>query len=388
MIGAAHLMMRQGVSQPVGLFTWGRNNSGALAQGNTTNRSSPIQVGALLTWTALSGGSSTYDGEWALFLKNDGTAWACGADTCGQLGLGITGVSYSSLVQIGAATDWDQLSTGYSSGSGVIPPNSYGGMSAGIRAGKLYTWGRNRVGEMGVGDVIKRSSPVQVGAATDWSVVVAGATMLALKTGGTLWAWGLNTYGELGLGDVAHRSSPVQVGAATDWAYIATNPYSSFAIKSTGTLWAWGNNVYGELGLGDVTSRSSPVQVGSDTDWAKVCCGRKGHTLAVKTDGALWAWGYNNAGELGLGDRTDRSSPVQVGSDTNWSAVFAGLQISLALKTNGTLWSWGSGADGALGQGNNTYYSSPAQVGSGTNWTTILYSGGMNNWNFFGAIRS
>ena len=90
------------------------------------------------------------------------------------------------------------------------------------------------------------------------------------------------------------------------------------------TLWTWGWNSYGQLGQGDKVDRSSPVQVGSDTTWAYVTGGSHGTTqvaMGVKTDGTLWAWGYNTYGQLGQNSRTpsgDRSSPVQVGSDTTW----------------------------------------------------------------------
>lgn len=85
----------------------------------------------------------------------------------------------------------------------------------------------------------------------------------------------------------------------------------------------------------------------------------------------LFTWGYNSSGELGLGDTSDRSSPCQIGSDTNWSTAAAGDYFSLAIRTTGTLWSWGGSTGGVLGQGNLTYYSSPLQVGSGTNWSKV-----------------
>ena len=96
----------------------------------------------------------------------------------------------------------------------------------------------------------------------------------------------------------------------------------TIAIKTDGTLWVWGNNVSGRLGLGDITNRSSPVQVGTLTNWSSVSAGS--HTMAIKTDGTLWAWGSNGSGRLGLGDITDRSSPVQVGALTNWYSVDLG----------------------------------------------------------------
>jgi alpha-tubulin suppressor-like RCC1 family protein len=100
-----------------------------------------------------------------------------------------------------------------------------------------------------------------------------------------------------------------------------------------GGLYAWGRNADGQLGLGDTTNRSSPVQVGSLTDW-KTVVGGFDHTLVLKTDGTIWVWGRNTEGQLGLGDTTNRSSPVQVGTDTNWKVVTStGGRSSLAIQT-------------------------------------------------------
>ena len=140
-------------------------------------------------------------------------------------------------------------------------------------------------------------------------------------------------------------------------------------------LYAWGGNGNGQLGLGDTTNRSSPTQVGSLTNWISVAAGSY-HSLAVKTDGTLWSWGWNSSGQLGLGDVTQRNSPVQVGALTNWKFVTGGDEFSLAIKTDGTLWSWGSGSSGQLGLGNTTaYYSSPKQVGALTNWSSVVAGG-------------
>ena len=99
------------------------------------------------------------------------------------------------------------------------------------------------------------------------------------------------------------------------------------------TLWTWGWNIYGELGLGDATDRSSPVQVGALTTWSSVANGSY-HTTALKTDGTLWIWGYNSFGQLGLGDTTKRSSPVQVGTLTTWSSVAGGGLSTTAIQSN------------------------------------------------------
>jgi alpha-tubulin suppressor-like RCC1 family protein len=123
------------------------------------------------------------------------------------------------------------------------------------------------------------------------------------------------------------------------------------------------------LGLGDVTNRSSPVQVGTDTNWSSVGGGQY-HSLAIKSTGSLWAWGNNSNGQLGLGDFTNRSSPVQVGTDTNWSSVSYSFfsNHSLARKTDGSLWSWGLRSSGQSGLNIIASISSPIQIQTATNW--------------------
>ena len=136
----------------------------------------------------------------------------------------------------------------------------------------------------------------------------------------------------------------------------------SLGVRSDGTLWAWGYNAYGQLGLGDTTDRWSPTQVGSAANWVAVSAGYR-HSLGVRSDGTLWAWGRNthitaktdanpeitSHGQLGLGDTTDRWSPSPVGSGTDWVTVAAGGGHSLGVRSDGTLWAWGRNYFGQLG---------------------------------------
>ena len=128
--------------------------------------------------------------------------------------------------------------------------------------------------------------------------------------------------------------------APGDWVAVAGGGYHSLALKSDGSLWAWGDNEFGQLGLGDTKDREIPNQVGTAKDWAAVTGGH-GQSFALKRDGSLWAWGSNKHGQLGLGEAVRRLVPNRVGTANDWAAVVGGHGRSLALKSDGSLWAWG-----------------------------------------------
>jgi len=244
--------------------------------------------------------------------------------------------------------------------------------------GTLWAWGDGNYGALGLGNTTDYSSPVQVGALTNWELMAVGGAYgsspnsACVKTDGTLWTWGRNNDGCLGQGNLTQYSSPVQVGALTTWSKIANGAgRHMLAVKTDGTYWAWGRGYGGALGQGGLNeSYSSPVQVGALTDWLDVSASYS-LSLALKTDGTIWAMGSNNYGQLGDGTTDNKSSPVQIGALTTWSAISAGGWWAVALKTDGTIWGWGAGNDGCLAQGNTTSYSSPVQVGALTTWSAV-----------------
>ena len=251
----------------------------------------------------------------------------------------------------------------------------------------------------------KKEAPIKEAPFLGLTGMGGGVNSLMWAGAGTqkfdLYAWGLETsqwpsnhpsqyYGFLAQNQsFGYKNSPVQVPG--DWYKMWTGGVMGSYANTVGgskdepgTLWVWGGNGAGNLGLNqgppaNNNKRSSPTQVGTQTNWENVSISR--YTLGTKDDGTLWGWGINQYGELGHNNTTSYSSPKQVGSDTNWgkdantlvsSAPNAG-QHSFAIKSDGTLWAWGSQTAGSFGQNGsvNTDYSSPRQIGTDTTWKSL-----------------
>jgi alpha-tubulin suppressor-like RCC1 family protein len=436
------------------LWGCGDNVYGQLGNGTVTLYSSPIQVGTLTNWNQVTCGYVS-----SAAIKTDGTLWTWGSNSYGQLGTNSAVISVSSPVQVGALTNWKQVYT--------LPAINPGHTMAAIKTdGTLWMWGGNVNGQLGNGTVIAYSSPIQIGSLTNWKKVVgAVGRTAAIKTDGTLWAWGIvRNYN--GTGSTINYSSPIQIGSLAIWNNISPLSYFSFLLldnsgylwgygNGAGTLttslsggstsdiaqfqfqplqkyksisaggqstseiyfaipdyysqdlgeryvskdyyldvyaniasatgnrtapgvWAWGNNQYGSIGNNTTTYYSSPIQIGTLTNWKQVVAGGY-FGAAIKTDGTLWTWGYNGYGQLGNGAATtvNYSSPVQVGALTDWKMIATNNYFASAIKTNGTLWAWGQNNAGMLGLNVTTQYSSPVQVGALTNWKQVSCA---TNW--------
>lgn len=309
------------IAQNGSLWTWGSNEYGELALGlvgnAATQRSSPVQVGALTTWENVTRGRNHI-----LAVKTDGTLWACGYNDQGQVGDNST-VRRSSLTQIGAGTTWAKTAAANNASFATKTD------------GTLWAWGYAATGLLGQNNTVYKSSPVQVGALTTWLDISGGGyNLLALQTDGSLWAMG----NETGTNTTINFSSPVQVGALTNWAKIHAGRNTMFAIKTDGTLWTWGgNNTWGQQGQNNTITTSSPVQIGSDTTWNNVAGANT--FIATKTDGTLWFMGYPYVGMNGQNDAGTilKSSPIQIGSETNWDQVNVGknsYNAAFAIETS------------------------------------------------------
>jgi alpha-tubulin suppressor-like RCC1 family protein len=300
--------------------------------------------------------------------------FACGSNAGYTLGDG-TNESTSSLIAVA-------LSASSETWVDIDPGN---GFVIALRSdGTLWCWGSNSLGQLGLGDEEIRSFPTQIGTDTNWSKVSSGREhTVAIKSDGTLWSWGRNNLGQLGLGDsggtepgqhdIANRSTPTQIGTDTDWVLVSSGFWHSIAIKSNGQLWAWGNNQYGQLGLDSIEYKSTPTRVGSLTDWASVYTGYN-HTFAKRTNGSLYSWGLDSAGQLGTpGVNEWLSTPTLIGS--GYTEVAVGYDHTLVIKTDGTLWGTGHNGFGQLGVGDNAHKTTFTKSGTDTDWAQIVCTG-------------
>jgi alpha-tubulin suppressor-like RCC1 family protein len=332
-------------AQP-GLRVWGDNTYGQLGLTDLQDRGAPTPL------TNLTGVIQVVSGRYhTLALKSDGTIWGWGLNNFGQLGDG---------------TDDDRATPALVAGlSNVVAIAAGLDHNLALKSdGTVWSWGQNYNGQIGDDTAANvRLAPVQVHNLSGVTTIACGGYhSFALKSDGTLWAWGWNVEGQLGTGSNAQRNVPTRVvgpnnvGYLTDVAAIAGGHYHGLALKSDGTVWAWGWNSDGQLGNGDYFGGGAPIQmvgvggVGMLTDVVAISGGGF-HSLALKSDGTVVACGGNFYGQLGDDTYDSQLAPVVVASLSNVKAIVAGGYHNLALTNDGTVYTWGHNTDGQLGDG-------------------------------------
>jgi alpha-tubulin suppressor-like RCC1 family protein/uncharacterized protein YjdB len=319
----------------------------------------------------------------SLALKSDGTVWAWGANWYGQLGNGTASYEEST---------WYPVQVKGSEGNGflenitaVAAANNHS--LALDSEGNVWAWGANWYGQLGNGTTNDSYIPLKVKASNssddfleDVIAIAAGSNCsLALKSDGTVWSWGYNETGKLGDGTVQNKSLPVQVkdsdgtGYLTNIIAISSGHIHSLALRNDGTVWAWGENWVGNLGDGTYNSRLTPVQVKGPTESGyleKITAISSNfyHSLALREDGTVWGWGANWNGQLGDGSYMDSSIPVQVKGEenvgflVNITSISTGFDHSVASSSEGFVWSWGYNGSAQLGNGSFANSTIPVKV--------------------------
>jgi hypothetical protein len=193
---------------------------------------------------------------------------------------------------------------------------------------------------------------------------------LYIDSKGTLIVRGDNTLGQLGdtTSTFSELLNPPYGRVPGVWKNVTHSGDHTLAIRSDGTLWSWGFNSSGELGQNNTIHRSSPVQIAGS--WKAISAAR-GTSLAIKTDGTLWSWGRGNNGQNGDINAVHRSSPVQIGALSNWVIAASGVTYKFAIQDSGALFGWGFNNEGNIGDITNIHRSSPVQVSVGSSWAAI-----------------
>ena len=315
-----------------------------------------------------------------LALKSDGHVFGWGSNLSSQLGDGAGGNStYSSPVLT------VQLSN-------VIAIAAGGNHSLALKSnGTVWAWGENTAGQAGAQEPFtsfKNRATQVAGLTGTFTAIAAGpGHSLALRSDGTVWGWGSNTTGQLGNGTFSGGPvyTPVQASGLTNVVGIAAGQAFSLAVKADGTVWGWGSNFNNALGLPSGTfSVNAPVQIAGINNVQKVSAGGS-HSVALKHDGTVWSWGDNSSGQLGSGEGSGSfSAPRQATGLSGVTAIDAGIVHSLALKSNGTVWAWGNNVDGELGNGSTTNSNIPVAVAvpnaigvsAGANTSAVLLADG------------
>ncbi|MDP3000959.1 MAG: hypothetical protein Q8N47_25985 [Bryobacterales bacterium] len=256
-----------------------------------------------------------------------------------------------------------------------------GGYSLALKSdGTVWAWGDNTFGELGDGSTMNRLTPVPVSGLTGVVAIAAANHSLALKSDGTVWAWGYNDRGQLGDRTTTDRSTPVPVSGLTGVVGIAAAYSNSLALKSDGTVAAWGYNGYGSLGDDSNTNRLTPVPVSGLTGVAAIA-GGDNYGLALKSDGTAWAWGANYYGQLGDGTTTQRLTPVLViGLTTPTESISTPSTPSgPASGTTGVSYSYStSGASSSLGH--SVQYSFDWGDGTNSGWLGAGVTSASHSW--------
>ena len=331
------------------LWACGDNRFGKLGNGTTTDILVPEKIMDDVASVSLGMFHS-------LILKNDGTLWTCGYNLYGQLGDGSTTDRTVPIKVMGSVAD---ITAGNE--HSLILKND----------GTLWTCGYNHNGQLGNGTRVNKSVPTKV--MSNVVAIAAGSDhTLALKNDGTLWGCGDNSNGQLWSSpessyedDKGKWSFKNFIKLSDDVAYMYAGGNCTFVLKNDGILWACGSNSSGQLGNG-ITSgyMMNSLKITGMNDIASVASG-SGFSHFLKTDGTVWASGNNRYGQLGNGDWSYEPvvTPVKIMEDV--VSVSAGLCHSLFLKKDGSLWACGNNDRGQLGDGTTQDSSTPIKIMEG-----------------------
>ncbi len=372
------------------IYGWGNNELGGLGDNGATNRASPVRMsgpggsglfnvnldqvptnrlplarysvtptqgtvpllvtvdgsastdpdGTIVSYQWFSSDGQTRSGKQATFTFNSGGRYFIRPLVTDNAG--ATATTYPA--QIVAASSLGPIST--------PPMLAAGGISAAAlrNDGKAFSWGGRNVLGRQVSGGFQGAFPKLIDNLSGITQISMGIEHgLAVLADGTLAAWGVNSYGQLGDGTTQLGTEiPVTVAGLSNMIAVSAGGTHSLALKSDGTVYAWGANQYGQFGTGVLADSFVPIRTPGISDVVAIAT-PKHSSVALKRDGTVWAWGNNTRGELGIGTRAVTQSPTQIVGLSGIAKIWCGAQHCFARATNGSTWAWGAGDDGSLG---------------------------------------
>jgi|GEM_PF-959907 len=332
------------------VYAFGDNSYGQLGTGDTNPHSTPYLVTTIGTVSQI----FARDNQ-SFAIKPNGTVWGWGDNTYGQLGVTTTQTCNgnpcaTSPIMVSGASSVVSTATGVG-GRHTL---------ALATGGSLYAWGNNDDGQLGDGTTTSRLAAEQITGISDVAVIGAGQDhSLAATNDGTLYAWGSNAYGQLGVtttqtcGSTPCSESPIPVTGASGVIAVAGGANHSVALTTSGNVYAWGANDKGQVGASNSTCNSLPCQTTpaqvTGLSGITVIAAGDNFSLALKSDGTVWAWGDNSLGQLGIGNTNPANGAVQVPGLSGVTSIAAGANHALVVKSDGTVWAWGSNGSNQLG---------------------------------------
>ncbi len=351
------------------VYCWGNNRRGQLGAGELEPQSLPMLVPLDGTVQAIAAGP-----EFSCAALSDGRVYCFGAGDHGQLGPGATSDQRAPLLLVDdSGRPLSQVkSLGLGGVVGTAEASAHG--CAVLENGDLMCWGRNDYGQLGVGQTSASAAPARVmtSLAADGMVEVelGGFHTCARQRIGRLWCWGRDHDWQLGFMDQVDRSLPEVVSDEAEFSGVidaAAGTWHSCGISADGTLWCWGEDAEWRLGLGtagrsDGADIMVPTKVLSAQRWKAIDAGHR-HSCAIDAAGSLWCFGTSVDGETGVraAQSTPYSPPVEL-ADGPWESIALGTSYSCGVRSGGALYCWGRNDQGQLGVGNTDNQPVPARV--------------------------
>ncbi len=328
------------------LWVMGYNPFGELGDGSFIMTNRPEQIVASNV-TAIAAGEYH-----SLFLKSDGSLWAMGANFSGQLGDGANGII--NLPERIVSSNVTAIAAG-------------GEHSLFLKSdGSLWGMGANFFGQLGDGTFNATNMPEQIVSSNVVAISAGDTHSLFLKNDGSLWGMGNNDVGQLGDGTYGSAGNnfginrPKQIVSNNVKAIAGGGGHTLF-LKSDGSLWAMGWNYYGQLGDGTINYAGIVTPKEIVTNGVIAIAAGYYHSLFLKSDGSLWAMGYNGSGELGDGTLNDTNRPERI-LPSSITTIAAGFEHGLLLKSDGSLWAMGANESGQLGDGTTNSVARAEQI--------------------------